>query len=133
MEAVLNLLRPESLAHIFLYVLFFLGLVLLFVIPEKNETPQYLVFAMLFMVIVAFLRTRAAPGSFPVPGSENNGFFTFLLHIAIAIAPLLAGTMARKQGRKGGAAIPVGILTAFVGGVFALLSFTFIPMMYGRM
>jgi hypothetical protein len=121
MDQIGNILRPDTVAAIFLYILFFLGLVLLFVIPEKNETPQYLVFGMVFLVIVDFLRARST--DFPIPGSDNQGFFTFLIHIAIAIMPLIAGTMTRKQGRKGGAALPVGLLTFFIGATFAILSF----------
>lgn len=122
MDQVMTILRPDTLAAIFLYILFFLGLALLLVIPEKNETPQYLVFAFIFIVVVDFLRARD-PRGFPIPGSTHNGFFTFMIHLLIAILPLIAGAMTRKQGRKGGAALPVGLLTAFIGGVYAVMAF----------
>lgn len=131
MDAIVDLLRPDALAHLFLYVLFFLGLVLLFVMPEKNEIPQYLVFALIFIVIIDFLRTRD-PNGFPVPGAEHNGFFTFLIHIAMAMIPFIVAGMTRKQGRKGGAVIPIGLLTGFIAGLYALLSFVAIPMVYNK-
>ena len=122
MDEIMNVLRPDTLGAIILYILFFLSLALLFVIPEKNEMPQYLIFGLIFAVVVDFLRARD-PGGFPIPGSTHKGFFTFLLHIAIFVLPLVGGAMTRKQGRKGGAALPVGIFTAFIAGAYAVIAF----------
>jgi hypothetical protein len=119
MEAITNLLIPDSLGDIMIYVIFFCCIIQLVVTPEKNDTPQYLLFAVMAMCAIDLLR-NAAGASFPIDGFDNRGFGTFIMHIAMAIFPMVAGGMTRKQGRKGGMALPMGVLTGIIAGVYAI-------------
>jgi hypothetical protein len=83
MDLVTSILKPSSLADIFVYLIFFGALAVLFVMPEKNETPMYLLFGIIFCCILDFMRTRV--DRFPIPGSEPNGFFTYNLQISMAL------------------------------------------------
>jgi hypothetical protein len=121
MDAILNILRPDSIGDFIIYTIFFLSLVLLVVIPEKNETPLYIVFGIIFLCVVDLLRTQT--NNFPIAGFDNKGFGTFLIHIAMGIAPFIVAGMVRKHGRKGGSVIPIGLLMGFIGVLYALGSF----------
>jgi hypothetical protein len=123
MENVLEIIKPSSIADIFLYIILIMSVLVLAVMPEKNETPQYLMFAVIFLTIIDLVRNAAPSGTFPIRGLDNNGFATYLIHIMMAIFPMIAGGMARKQGRKGGATLPLGVLTGLIAGVYALISF----------
>jgi len=125
MDFVIDLLKPASLADVFIYVIFFTALGVLFTMPEKNETPMYLLFGIIFACILDLMRTRVveAGGRFPIPGSDAKGFFTFMLHIAMAMLPFITAGMIRRRGRKGAASIPLAILGGVVACLYALLAF----------
>lgn len=123
MENVLDIIKPSSIADIFIYVILIMSVIVLGVMPEKNEQPQYLMFGVIFLSIIDLVRNEAPAGTFPIPGLDNNGFATYMIHIIMALFPMIAGGMARKQGRKGGATLPLGILTGLIAGVYAVASF----------
>jgi hypothetical protein len=123
MESILEIIKPSSIADIFIYIILIMSVIVLAVMPEKNEQPQYLMFAVIFLSIIDLVRNEAPSGTFPIPGLDDNGFATYLIHIMMAIFPMVAGGMARKQGRKGGATLPLGVLTGLIAGVYAVASF----------
>jgi hypothetical protein len=134
MDFFVDLLRPGSLADVFIYAIFFSILGVLFTMPEKNEIPLYLVFGVIFCCIIDLMRMRVqASGSrFPIPGSDPKGFFTFLLHIAMAMLPFITAGMIRRRGRKGAASIPLAILSGIIACLYALLAFAS-PGIYEKM
>lgn len=127
LNQVLVIVRPDSLGDIFIYIIFFLSLVMLVVVPEKNETSLYLVFAVILFCIVDLLRQT---GDFPVPETDNCGFLTFLLHVGMGAFPWIAAGMTRRQGKKGGMAIPVGGLLGLIGFVYAFGAFALPGLFY---
>ena len=130
MDFVIDLLKPASLADVFIYAIFFATLGVLFTMPEKNEIPMYLLFAMIFFCIIDLMRMRVE--KFPIPGSGEKGFFTFILHIAMAMTPYITAGMIRRRGRKGAASIPLAILAGIVASLYALLAFIS-PTIYDKM
>lgn len=131
MESFLEIVRPSSLADIFIYLTFFMTLIMLAVMPEKNEQPQYMLFATVFLCIIDLVRNvPGASATFPLPGFDNRGFGTFLIHITMALLPMIAGGMSRKQGRKGGAVLPIGLLTGLIAGIYAIGSFAAVNAFY---
>lgn len=132
MEAITNLLVPNSLADIMIYIIFFGCIIQLIATPEKNDTPQYLIFAVMAMCAIDLLR-EAAGSSFPIPGFDNKGFGTFIMHIAMALFPMVAGGMTRKQGRKGGFALPMGVLVGIIGGIYAIGAFSMTSTFYASL
>jgi hypothetical protein len=125
MDFVIDLLKPASLADVFIYAIFFSALGVLFTMPEKNEIPLYLLFGIIFACIIDLMRMRVADngGRFPIPGSDAKGFFTFILHIAMAMMPFITAGMIRRRGRKGAAAVPLAILCGLIACLYALFAF----------
>jgi hypothetical protein len=125
MDFIVDMLKPNSLADVFVYALFFVALGILFTMPEKNEFPMYLLFGLIFCCIIDFMRQQVIDtgGRFPIPGSEPKGFFTFLLHIAMGMLPFITAGMIRRRGRKGAASIPLAILGGLIGCLYALMAF----------
>jgi len=118
----ISLIQPNSLGDVFIYILFFGALIASGIMPEgKNSQPIYLMFAVIFCCVVDLLRGSVA--SFPIPGFDNEGFGTFILHIMMGVFPFIAAGMARTEGRKGGLAVPVLILMGLIGTVYAFGSF----------
>ncbi len=134
MDLIAKLLLPHSLADIFVYVIFFSALGVLFTMPEKNETPLYLVFGIIFGCILDLMRVRVAEsgGRFPIPGSDAKGFFTFLLHIALAMMPFITAGMIRRRGRKGALSIPLAILCGVVASLYAAVAFIAADTIYAK-
>lgn len=130
MEMVINLIKPQSLADVFIYAIFFCVLGVLFTMPEKNEFPMYLLFAIIFCCIIDLMRTRVA--KFPIPGADNKGFFTFIIHIGMSMLPFVTAGMIRRRGKKGAAAVPLSILAGIIACLYALLSFMTPDMLYGK-
>jgi hypothetical protein len=133
MDFVIDLLKPGSLADVFIYAIFFSALGVLFTMPEKNETPLYLVFAVIFFCIIDLMRMRvqANGGRFPIPGSDAKGFFTFILHIAMGMVPFITAGMIRRRGRKGAASVPLAVIAGIVGSLYAMLAFVS-PSIYSK-
>lgn len=127
LDTIVELLRPDTIGDFFIYVIFFLSMLLLFVTPEKNDTPNYLTFIVLFACVLDLLRGNPSVQdtiSIPEPwGLSDEGFFTYLLHIVMFVFPLIAGGMTRRKGRKGGAALPVALLIGLIAGVYAIGTF----------
>jgi hypothetical protein len=78
------------------------------------------------------MRVQANGGRFPIPGSDAKGFFTFLLHIAMAMLPFITAGMIRRRGRKGAASIPLAILGGIIACLYALMAFVS-PSIYDKM
>jgi hypothetical protein len=130
-QQVLAVLRPETLADFLIYIIFFLSVIALATIPEKNVLSPYLMYVVLLCCVIDLLRgaggdTIPALNRFVIGGENllsNNGFITFLIHIIMFTFPLVAGAMVRRQGRKGGLALPMCLLVGLVGGFYAIASF----------
>lgn len=130
MEDILNILRPDTLADYFIYGIFLLSLIATAVIPEKNDQASYLMFAVMFCAILDLLRQQGA--NFPIPGFDNQGFATFLIHVIMAIFPFIAAGAIRRRSRKQGAlAVPICLLLGLIGTLYAIGSFLVPQTFYG--
>jgi hypothetical protein len=131
MDVILETLRPQSLADVFIYAIFFTVLGVLGAMPEKNETPMYILFGLILLCILDLMRTRVE--RFPIPGSDDKGFFTFIIHIAMAMFPFIVAGMIRRRGKKGAAAVPLAILGGLLGSLYAAMSFIAPEALYGAL
>lgn len=117
LQEILFLLGPNSgelVWNIFLYVLFFLALVTLLMMPDKNLIPTLLMSAVLLATLVAKLslssRTR--------PLLDEREFGMLIINIIPFIFPLLtAGTIRAKKTKARAPAI----LTGLIGAVYFFL------------
>lgn len=133
-QQIIAVLRPDSLGDFMVYGVFIMCIVMLAAIPEKNVLPPYLIYITMFACILDLLRgaggsTIPVLNQFQVGGENllgNRGFLTFMLHIIMFVFPIIAGAMTRKHGRKGGFALPIGLVTGLIGGLYVFLAF-FVP------
>jgi hypothetical protein len=121
-RAILNLLGPGTgqtvIWSVILYVLFFLAMLTLFKVPEKNMIPTLLMGTVLLFIIVAKLSISAPPRDAII---QKKDFGMCAINIAIGVFPLIAVGMTRttsRVARRSNPAAAPAILTAVVGIIY---------------
>ena len=118
----LQVVQPQSVGDIFIYVIFFLSLFALFPMPDGNDTAQYLLFGTMLLCILDLLRGDGS--NFPIAGADDTGFFTFMIHILMFVFLFItAGVVRSNTKQKAGAVIPLAVLTALIAVMYAVASF----------
>lgn len=138
-QQIIAVIRPDSIGDIAIYIIFFLSIIGLSAIPEKNVLSPYLMYIVLLCCVIDLIRGaggQAIPmlNRFVIGGEnllENRGFLTFLIHIIMFTFPLVAGAMVRRQGRKGALALPLCMITGLIAGVYSLAAFYAPLVIYG--
>lgn len=125
LEQVWQLVRPDSIGDVFIYTIFIGTIVNLSTMPDGNDFPQYLMFGVIFFCIIDLL--RSAPG-FPIPGTDDEGFVTFIIHVGMFVFPwIAAGATRTRRGAggvsKGGPSVIFAVLTGVIGALYSVLSF----------
>ncbi len=120
-QQILDLLLPTSQTMIFdimLYIIFFLSLIALFLMPDKNMVPTLLIAAVLLFAIVAKLSLGAiyGPGE---PIFQRTDFGMLVINAGMLTFPLIAVGLTRA--RKGAKSTPPAVLAALVAGVYFVL------------
>ncbi|MFO7320524.1 MAG: hypothetical protein DIU68_002240 [Chloroflexota bacterium] len=115
-EDILQLLSlgtgMDLIWSIFLYLVFFLGLITIFTMPDKNMIPTLLTAAVLLFAIIAKVSLAASD---PILGRREFGMM--VINVGIAVLPfLVAGTIRAGKGRKSGPVAP-----AILGGIFGTI------------
>jgi len=113
-----NILLPQNMADIFIYLIFFLSLLMLALIPEKSQQSNYLMFFVIFLAVID--KIRQSTTQLPIPGLDNAGFATLLLHVGMFVFPLMAAGLIRGPGRNDKRGVPVGILIGLLAGLYAV-------------
>lgn len=141
-QQVATLLRPDSLSDIFIYLVFFISLLAIFTIPEKNVQAPYMMYAVVLCCIVDLLRGRGGEGlssvaNFQVAGQNilsDTGLLTFIIHIIMFVFPLIAAGLTRRFGQRAGAlAVPSCLLAGLFGGLYTVLAFVDPNLVYSAM
>jgi hypothetical protein len=124
-QDVLKLLAPGTgqnlIWSIMLYILFFLALLTLFKVPDKNMVPTLIMGTVLLFIIVAKLSISANAVRGGRPIINNKDFGMYIINIAIGVLPLIAIGMTRvtsRVNRRSNPATGPAILTAVVGIVY---------------
>ena len=110
MDDILKLLWPSNvnpLWNILVYIVFFLSLVTLLLVPDKNMTSTILMAVVILACVIDLLQVFR-PGSFG----------TLILHIGMFALPLIAVGMIRVRAGKPVKAMVPGILSAIFGGLY---------------
>lgn len=132
---IVNLLTPSSLSDFFAYGILLLSLATLFAMPEKNNTPLYIMYVVIFFAVLDLLRgdngelfsTIGATfygGGSGYLGFGNQGFGTMFTHLGMGLLPLVGGAMIRRRGKQGRFGMPLAFLTGIVGMVYTIGAFT---------
>lgn len=107
----------ELIWDILLYLIFFLSIVTMFLIPDKQLTATLLNFTVLFLAVISKLLVSTEPGAFispcdlPVLGI-NAGLFAL---------PLIMAGMVRTRKVGNPPAMITGIATGLMGGGYFFL------------
>lgn len=122
LNQVVEIIRPETMGDLFVYGIFLLSMLNLAFIPEKNDLPVYLHYAIILMCILDLLREGAA---LPIEGTGDTGFFTFMLHIGMFLAPMVsAGAIRLPKGKRGtNYSRMIAILVTMIAMLYAVGSF----------
>lgn len=113
-----DILLPHNIADIFIYLVFFLSLLMLALIPEKSQQSNYLMFFVIFLTVID--KIRQSTNDLPIEGLDNKGFATILVHVGMFVFPLMAAGLIRGAGRKDKRGVPVGILIGLLAGLYAV-------------
>jgi len=119
-EQILQALRPDTIGAIFIYTILLLSVLMTILTPDGNDMATNLQFAVIFFCVLDLLRGGV---SFPIPGADDAGFFTFFLHVGMFVIPFIIAGTVRKKGRQGGAVLPVAVLTGVIALVYAAGAF----------
>lgn len=122
---IVTLLGPGTgqniIWSIMLYILFFLALLTLFKVPEKNMIPTLLMGTVLLFIIIAKLSISANSVRGGKPIIHNKDFGMYIINIGIGVLPLIAVGMTRTTSRVARRANPAAapaIFTAVIGIVY---------------
>lgn len=128
LNGILEAIRPETLGDIFIYTIFVLSVVNLILLPDGNDIPMYLIFTVLVLCVVDLLRNEA---NLPIQGTDDRGFFTFIIHIGMFLAPAFTAGAIRVRNNKGGSARLVALLISLIGLLYLVGTFYDPAMFYG--
>jgi len=117
-SVISDILLPQNIADIFIYLVFFLSLLMLALIPEKSQQSNYLMFLVIFLTVID--KIRQSTNDLPIPGLDNTGFATILVHVGMLVFPLMAAGLIRGAGRNDKRGVPVGILIGLIAGLYAV-------------
>jgi hypothetical protein len=124
-QDVVTLLGPGSgqvlIWSIFLYVIFFLSLITMLNVPNKNMLPTVMVAIVLLCTIVAKLSVSSAnvAGSKPIIGKKDFGMFA--INAGMVVLPLIAVGMTRvstRTSKRANKASAPAILTSVIAFVY---------------
>ena len=120
-QQIIDLLMPTSqtmLFDIMLYIIFFLTLIALFLVPNKNMVPTLLIAASMLFAIVAKLSLGAiyGPGD---PIFQRTDFGMLVINAGMFTFPLVAVGLTRT--RKSAKSTPPAVLAALVAGAYFAL------------
>ena len=118
-----GILAVRDVWDVFIYVMFFMTILMLILIPDKNMQPTTLMTIVLLLVVVDKVRPHSPGGAFLIEGFDNGGFGTEIIHMGMAILPYIAGALVRGRTQKERRAMPLGILTGIIGSVYAIAFF----------
>lgn len=103
----------NAIWSVFLYIVFFLGLITLLLIPDKNMIPTLLTGAVLLMAVVAKVSLASAE-----PVFARRSFGMMMINVGMAALPFMVAGMVRSYRSRSKAQGP-----AIVGGLIGLVYF----------
>jgi len=118
-QEIVFLLSPGTgqtlIWSIFLYLIFFFGVVTLLSIPDKNMIPTLLMAGVLLFAIVAKLSVTATAANAII---KPKDFGMFVINVGMFVFPLI--TVGMIRARKSKATAPA-LITSLIAGVYFFL------------
>jgi hypothetical protein len=103
----------DRIWSIMLYIIFFLGLITLFLIPDKNMFPTLLTATVLLLAVVAKVSLASSD-----PILRRREFGMMIINVAMAVLPFIVAGMIRSGKRPSKAPGP-----ALLGGIVGMIYF----------
>jgi hypothetical protein len=120
LDDIIQLLGPRSgqelIYDIFLYAIFLMGIVVMFLIPDKQLLPSLLNFLVLGLAVVSKLLVGRGPSYVLSP----TDFPVFVLHVGMFVIPLIIAGMLRDRRGLPKATFPAILMGLMGGGYFFL-------------
>lgn len=111
----------DMIWSIFLYIIFFLALLTLFTMPDKNMVPTLLIAGVLLFTVIAKISLASNDPIF-----RRREFGMMVLNVAIGVLPfIVAGMVRRGKVRRSNTQV-LSILTGIFGTVYFLMFLIFI-------
>lgn len=104
----------ELIFDVLLYAIFFMGMVNMFLIPEKQLMPTMLNFIVIGLAVVSKLLVGTEPDSYITPGN----FATLVFNSGMFVLPLITAGMVRSRFGTPKAMITCAITGLIGGGYF---------------
>lgn len=125
LDSILDLLALgtglDMVWSIFLYIVFFLALITLFTMPDKNMIPTLLIAVVLLCAVVAKISLASSDPIF-----REREFGMMIVNVAIGVLPFITAGMVRRSKTRRVTAQPLAILTGIFGTIYFVMFLIFI-------
>lgn len=111
----------NALWSIFLYIIFFLALLTLFTMPDKNLVPTLLVAVVLLCSVIAKISLASNDPIF-----QEREFGMMVINIATGVLPFVVAGMIRRGKTRRVTAVPLAIFTGIIGTIYFLTFLIFV-------
>ena len=106
---------------IFLYVVFFLALLTLLTMPDKNLVPTLLIATVMLCAVIAKLSLASSDPIF-----RQREFGMMIINVAVGVLPFIVAGMVRRGKTRRSTVQPLAILTGIFGTVYFLMFLIFV-------
>ena len=111
----------NALWSIFLYIIFFLALLTLFTMPDKNQVPTLMIAVVLLCAVIAKISIASNDPIF-----RQRDFGMMIINIATGVLPFIVAGMIRRGKTRRTTATPLAIFTGLIGTVYFLMFLVFV-------
>ena len=106
---------------IFLYIIFFLALLTLFTMPDKNLAPTLMIAVVLLCSVIAKISLASNDPIF-----RQREFGMMIINVAMGVLPFIVAGMIRRGKSRSTTATPLSIFTGIIGTVYFLTFLLFV-------
>jgi len=113
-------LRPDSIADFLVYAVFVGSFIVLALLPDGNDLPQNLMFGTMACCVLDLL---VAQDILLNKGAQTVALFAFIVHVGMAVFPMISVGAIRKGKKKPGPARMMAVLLSVIGALYLLMTF----------
>lgn len=111
----------DALWSIFLYIIFFLALLTLFTMPDKNMVPTLMIATVLLCAVIAKISLASNDPIF-----NQREFGMMIINIVTGVFPFIVAGMIRRGKTRRTTAVPLSVFTGVIGTVYFLMFLIFV-------
>jgi hypothetical protein len=111
----------NALWSIFLYLIFFLALLTLFTMPDKNMVPTLLIATVLLCAVIAKVSLASSDPIF-----RPREFGMMIINVVTGVFPFIVAGMIRRGKLRRVTAVPLAVVTGVIGTTYFLMFLIFV-------